>query len=290
MKISREKLNKIIQEELETLINEESIDEEGFLKKAAGAVGGFFKGLTKNPNIGSQTDIDTLVARNLSKKQLQKSKDSGIKKFTQGPSTSPLPTVKKPTTTTVQQPAIKQSQKTDNVSSDQKNIKIKFLEPAFDDPKQMKFEFTQMVKDRAKKNLSLKKIKQEVETLKQSIENKKTEVNNLRNELENSGIDTGELEEAADQLELPLQTTQKPTLKDLYIASKNLNRDIRDLKEKEQQIKQLETEIDNSTAKINDFRNKLEKLNIEVDLEENKYLQENKEVNRWKKLAGLIKG
>lgn len=57
MKVSREKLNKIIQEELETLINEESIDEEGFLKKAAGAVGGFFKGLKRGANTGSQASL-----------------------------------------------------------------------------------------------------------------------------------------------------------------------------------------------------------------------------------------
>lgn len=96
MKVSREELNKIIQEELEALAEETSIDEESLLKKAAGwakdKAGSFFKGLTRNPNIGSQTDFDTLVARNIAKKELEKPKSS-IKatKFTQGPSNSSSP-------------------------------------------------------------------------------------------------------------------------------------------------------------------------------------------------------
>ena len=78
----------------------------------------------------------------------------------------------------------------------------------------------------------------------------------------------------------------------LKATPKELNRTIRDLKNKQQQAKELEVEINDSTSKINDFRNKLEKMNIEVDLEENKKqkLKEAKLFNKWQKLAGIIKG
>jgi hypothetical protein len=83
MKISEEQLKKIIQEELSSALKEGEID-ENFLKKAAGSLGGFFKGLTRDPTT-DQAKLGSFAIQRDRSTPSGKQKP-GITKFTQGPS------------------------------------------------------------------------------------------------------------------------------------------------------------------------------------------------------------
>lgn len=111
MKFTEEEIKKIIHEEFEKELNESQIDEKiidklkGFVNKFRNQPSSNMRGITaprvKDTSIGKQTT-----------KQPQTPAQAGVTKFTQGPSTSPLPAAAKPQNAVQQQPAAVQPAQT----------------------------------------------------------------------------------------------------------------------------------------------------------------------------------